>query len=276
MSETNLSNSSNLITAFKYPFSDPRWFQKLLVGALLILASMIIWLIPSIFVLGYLYRISRRIISGDGQATLPEWDDWGGLFKDGIKLFGIGFIYLLPAFIVFVAAYAVMFIPYFSIMARTFTSHGPEASPVMPSSIFMIFLMYPLMGLGMLLSLATIVFLPPAIMHATATGTFKGGFQFSEWWKVFRANLGGFFIANLLLLGNLAVLYFVITFVMMTIVLICLYPALLVAISIYIGTVTYALYAEAYRNGQAKMAVMSAKAISKVPAKGTRVITKKP
>jgi len=257
MPESTVPNTQNLITVFKYPFTDPRWFQKMLVGALLVLASMIIWVIPSVFVTGYLSRISRRIISGDGQAALPEWDDWGKLFVDGIKLVGISFIYSIPMLISILATYAMMFIPYIGMLSSMSDWSGHVMNNGFPSSFFLIFLMYPMMGVGILISLVTAVFLPPALMHVIARDSFSAGFHFSDWWKVFRANLGGFMIANLITLANLTVLYFVTYILMMTIVLGCLSPLVTIATSIYLGALTFTLYAQAYRTGQDKLAAKS-------------------
>ncbi|MGB8253230.1 MAG: DUF4013 domain-containing protein [Anaerolineaceae bacterium] len=257
MSESTVPNTQNLITVFKYPFTDPRWFQKMLVGALLVLASMIIWVIPSVFVTGYLSRISRRIISGDGQAALPEWDDWGKLFVDGIKLVGVSIIYSIPLLISILATYAMMFIPYIGMLSSMSDWSGHGMNNGFPSSFFLIFLMYPMMGVGILISLVTAVFLPPALMHVIARDSFSAGFHFSDWWKVFRANLGGFMIANLITLANLTVLYLVTYILMMTIILGCLSPLVTIATSIYLGALTFTLYAQAYRTGQDKLTVMS-------------------
>ncbi len=271
MSDKANSTPSSLITAYKYPFADPRWFQKMLVGALLILASMIIWLIPSVFVAGYLYRIARRIINEDGQAALPEWDDWGKLFVDGIKLVGISFIYSLPMLICFLVAYAMIFIPYIGMFASMFDNlqgmptYGLD--PEFPTSMFLVFLMYPIMGLGILLSLVTGILLPPAINHAIARGSFGAAFRVFDWWKIFRANLGGFMIAYLITLGNLAVLYIILYVLMMTVVLCCLYPFIMVALSIYLGVISFKLYADAYRAGLEKLSF-------EVPVKPA--LTKKP
>ena len=46
MTEPNGTFTSTLSNCFKFPFSDSRWFQKLLVGGLLVLASLIIPVIP--------------------------------------------------------------------------------------------------------------------------------------------------------------------------------------------------------------------------------------
>ena len=47
------------------------------------------------FVYGYLARLARNVIAGV-QHPLPEWDDLGDFFSEGLRLFGVGFVYMLP------------------------------------------------------------------------------------------------------------------------------------------------------------------------------------
>src|SRR5688572_3600757 len=79
---------------FTYVFDDPRWLQKILIGGLFYLASFL--LVGWFFILGYLARVVRNIIA-DVTLPLPEWEDLGGFFNEGVRLFGISLIYCLPA-----------------------------------------------------------------------------------------------------------------------------------------------------------------------------------
>lgn len=62
-------------------FADSSWFVKTVVGAFLII-------VPGLhfFAFGYIYR--QALVGRLGQAApLPEWDDWRGLFVDGLRFF---------------------------------------------------------------------------------------------------------------------------------------------------------------------------------------------
>ena len=76
-------SSEDLKQLFAFPFQDPRWQNKFLIGSLVVFAGFIIPLIPFFFVYGYMAQIMRRIIVEKGEPFLPEWDDWGKLFVDG-------------------------------------------------------------------------------------------------------------------------------------------------------------------------------------------------
>lgn len=67
--------------------ADPNWFTKCMLGVLLSLIPII-----HFFAFGYLYRLFEQ---GKRQAPLqmPEWDDWKGLFVDGLKFFFISLVF---------------------------------------------------------------------------------------------------------------------------------------------------------------------------------------
>jgi hypothetical protein len=85
-------------------FQDPNWVQKLLIGSLFTILSM--FLIGSVFVAGYAARLVRRAARGEPY-PLPEWDDLGGMFAEGLSVIGAYLIHLLPA----VAAFGILVVP---------------------------------------------------------------------------------------------------------------------------------------------------------------------
>lgn len=76
-----------------FVLSDDRWLKKLLVGTVFIFFSFLI--IPLFFIFGYMLVIVRNVMD-DLDYPLPEWDNWGKLFKEGFALFLVGFVYTLP------------------------------------------------------------------------------------------------------------------------------------------------------------------------------------
>ncbi|MBW3670903.1 MAG: ABC transporter permease [Acidobacteria bacterium] len=62
------------------------------------------------FILGYMARIVRNVVAGVDD-RLPEWDDLGEMFVEGVKLFAVAFLWYLPIFLVMVPlmVWAIMF-----------------------------------------------------------------------------------------------------------------------------------------------------------------------
>ena len=67
--------------ALTFVTDDDRWISKLLIGTVIIFFSFLI--IPLFFFYGYIIQIVRNVMAGE-KNPLPEWTDWGKLFKDGL------------------------------------------------------------------------------------------------------------------------------------------------------------------------------------------------
>lgn len=65
---------------------------------------------------GYVMRIYR------GENPVPDIDNWGNLFVDGLKLMIIGLVYAIPVFIIWAIAYGGIFLAVFSDSANTMDS----------------------------------------------------------------------------------------------------------------------------------------------------------
>ncbi|MGH9392477.1 MAG: DUF4013 domain-containing protein, partial [Vicinamibacteria bacterium] len=85
-------------------FQDPNWLQKILVGSLFTVLSF--FFIGGIFIAGYAARLVRRAARGEPY-PLPEWDDLGGMFAEGLSVIGAYLIHILPA----VLAFGILVIP---------------------------------------------------------------------------------------------------------------------------------------------------------------------
>jgi hypothetical protein len=91
--------------AFAFVFEDENWIVKILIAAaILLLGTLFSWLllIPLILAFalvgGYSVEITRRVIRGELDG-LPEWDDWGALLANGLKVMVIAIVYALPLII---------------------------------------------------------------------------------------------------------------------------------------------------------------------------------
>src|SRR5262245_34063546 len=87
----------DFIRAFTFVTEDPDWIKKILLGGLFTLLGGLC-LIGTPFVAGYGLRVIARTARGEAR-PLPEWDDWGGLFMDGLKAVGLYLVCLLALLI---------------------------------------------------------------------------------------------------------------------------------------------------------------------------------
>jgi hypothetical protein len=76
--------------AFTFVTEDKDWIKKLAIGALFVIIPFLILL-----VIGYQILIIRNVIDGKDR-PLPEWEDFGQLFMDGLIVFVALFVYALP------------------------------------------------------------------------------------------------------------------------------------------------------------------------------------
>jgi hypothetical protein len=96
--------------AFKYPSTD---FKKIIILGILSITSFLI--IPAFLNLGYLFRILKTSINGSEEP--PEFDEWGNMFIDGLKVFLVILIYtIVPTVLIMIGIWASL-IP--MVMAQT-------------------------------------------------------------------------------------------------------------------------------------------------------------
>lgn len=76
--------------AFKYP--SAAWTKMVILGVILIIP------IVNFIGLGYLFRILKATFAGIDE--VPDFDDVGDMFIDGLKIFIVGIIYAIPLIII--------------------------------------------------------------------------------------------------------------------------------------------------------------------------------
>ncbi len=228
-----------LVEALRYPFHQKRWKEKLLIAYVLHLFA---WLVvPALPLHGYFYRMAREIIAS-GRAVLPEWDDWQGDFRRGLRWWGFLLLVTLPLTLIgvlWISALILMF-------TSTFTSSNTQEFPPAPL-VFLPLAQMVIFPLTIVYGLALLFFAPPALLHIAVQDRFSAAFDIRGWWAVFRANWEGFLLASLIVLALL------LTFNYLTQALFwltCLFGLFLhPAVYLYLALVGIYLFAHAYRNG---------------------------
>jgi hypothetical protein len=246
----SMTSADGVLQTIAFPFKDKNWLKKVAIGSALALLSGL--LVPAIIISGYAFRIMKQVINKNEDPTLPEWEDWGGLLRDGFRLWGAGMIYSLPMLLLMFAGWGVMFVPWIIEMVNL--SSQQYASPDSMGVIFI-----PMMiGMGMIflaipLGLVTSFLQAPALGHLVARDSFKAAFRIKEWWPILRTGIGIYIVEVLVMmgvsfLGNMAIqiLYF-------TIILACLTPFAM-AIYLFLTSIySHTFIALAYRDARKKM-----------------------
>lgn len=233
-------NNFNLTEMLYFPVRDREARIQFLYTALAYLAACIIPIVPMIILFGYIARMLRGIIKEGKSPHMPVWGDMEGLFKDGLRLFGIRMIYMLPLFLLMLPVFAIFFLFPVLMSSGNFDSD-------LPWQMFIIFIPMLCMLPVWLYSLMIGVLLQVAECHVIANDSFSAGFRVKELWRLFRANLGGFLLAYAITFGISMVLVIFMQVLYFTIILICLLPFVMPFAYAYILLVSGAVEAIAYR-----------------------------
>jgi len=249
--------TDNLKELLAFPFQDQDWKNKLLIGSLIVFAGFAIPLIPFIFLYGYMMQIMHHIIAEKGKPFLPKWDDWGKLFIDGVKLLGVVLVYMLPVIILMmIGSFIIFLLPMLGIpVAIIGGEENPEAAGAIMGILGIVSMIafFIIMGISIIYGLAIGIVLPATMGHVAATGDFGAAFRLKEWWAIFKANVGGFLLAYLIVFAVSMVLNSLLMFLYCTIILCCIAPLLTAPITLYTLIISGALFGEAYRDGIQKV-----------------------
>lgn len=162
--------------AFGFVFEDDQWVVKiLLAAAILLLGIAFSWvlaiplIIAALLLSGYSVEITRRVLQGNAD-SLPEWDNWGNLIMDGLRVFVIGLVYALPPILVSICL---------SIPTGIFSedAEGVSAFFGLIMSCF-----------NFLWAIALSLVLPAAIGHFVAKDDLGAAFRFGEVFGLVRDN----------------------------------------------------------------------------------------
>ncbi len=231
---------------FAFPFRDPRWKEKMLVGGLIALVSLVIW--PLYLALGgYAMRVMRGTIE-TGEPKLPEWDEWGELFLDGLRYFAVMFVYLIPVLVVMCCIMVIWMGVFPASMA-----YADRAPVVAAGGMALYGLSFVAMGVVMIPAFFLSYLALAAITRVVALGDLSAGFKFGEVWQLGKTGVKNYVLAFLVVYGLSFVTGLVSQVLIYTVVLCCLYPFVLAAWTFYAQAMTGALFGLAYRETAANL-----------------------
>lgn len=214
--------------AFSFQFKDDEWIKKFLIAALFTLIP----IIGPLFLAGWGLEITRRVIVKDPE-PLPPWNDFGNYLVKGIQLIVIGFVYALPIILVQTCIQSVY-------IAGSENIYNDDTFAVI-AVIFQT-------CLGCLTFLYSIflgLFLPAAIGHFAAEGSFGAAFRVGEIFNILKNGFAAYLIV--------LVFSFVLPFIAMLGLMFCLIGVFFTAP--YTMMVFQYLIGEAYRATKLDMGV---------------------
>ena len=95
---------NDLGKAFTFPFKDPNWLSKLLVGALFLILS--IFVVGIFIIAGYFVQTIQRVMRREENA-LPEWTDIGVMLVVGFKFCVVYLLYVVPILLIMTPVFAI-------------------------------------------------------------------------------------------------------------------------------------------------------------------------
>jgi len=170
--------------SFTFVTEDPEWVKKVLIGGVFTLACVLLVGVP--FVLGYFSRTLRNVAAGAAR-PMPDWDDLGGLFGEGLRLTAVYLLYSLGVLAVVALPAGALLVP--AMLLSGSGSGSSEAVAALGALGIVAFY-----GLVILFSLALAVYLPAALARSALRGTVADGFAWREILGFIHANLGNYLV----------------------------------------------------------------------------------
>ncbi|HRQ37400.1 MAG TPA: DUF4013 domain-containing protein [Chloroflexota bacterium] len=207
--------------AFGYISEDKEWTKKLLLGA-------VIGAIPiaNFAIFGYQIQVARNVAAAVAQpesdlgSPLPDWNDFGRLFADGLRFIAVFFLYMLPVFLLIGCLSAGMIV----LTAGQAELYASSSAPPPPEFFVLFGLMF---ACAMPYSLLLYAFWPMFGIQIARRGSVGSCLQFAEMWRLARAQPTDYLLIVLIFFG----LYMGVSLVML--------PALIV---VFIPCIGYFIY----------------------------------
>ena len=170
--------------SFTFVGEDPEWLKKVLIGGAFMLACTILVGLP--FVLGYFSRTLRNVAAGTSPA-LPEWDDLGSIFEEGLRLTAVYLACTLGVLVVLGVFAAGLLLPVFLASG----SGGPHGALDALGALGIV----AFYAIAILVSFAMALYLPAGLTRAALRGNIGDAFAWRENLAFIKTNLANYALA---------------------------------------------------------------------------------
>lgn len=227
--------------SFTYQFDDERWVTKLGIGALISLIPII-----NFAMAGYEVEIIRNVASHAAH-PLPDWDQFGRKFRDGLILTLAGLVYSIPGLILLVLLFGLLVATGAGAQAGRF--RGVSRPLTAASIVLFIGLTAGLLAYSLLLSILR----PVILIIFSQEGTFASCFHVGEIVRVLSQRTGPFFTTWLVVIVAALAIGAIVAFINIVVGWIpCLGWTL--GFLLAFGAATYLITVDAYIFGQLRLA----------------------
>jgi hypothetical protein len=165
--------------AIQHPFEDKDWAVKMLIGAGVSLVPILNFAMN-----GYALQVQRNTALGQ-DVPMPRWDDLGKHLTDGLKIFVVQLIYMIPILIITFGLMTMSLV--FGVSADSM--RGSVRDAVGTGFIVLT------LGVTCLLLLYGLVFafiIPATTIQVARTGQIGSAFNFSEMLALIRRRTGDY------------------------------------------------------------------------------------
>lgn len=166
--------------AFQFYFEDPDWVRKTLMGSLFYILAML--LVGAPLVAGYVVQVTQRAARGEPR-PLPEWEDYGRLFMDGLQVIGLYLLHILVALIL-PGSIGCIFALIGGLGSNSDAAGGVAAIGMVLAQLLLFVIM-----------LAVMVYFPAAYIRTAVTGRFSAGLEVRENVELMKRSPGNYFLA---------------------------------------------------------------------------------
>ena len=173
---------------FTFAFRDPKALSKFVIGSLMVVLIPLFGL-GLLALLGFGVRTARGALRGD-EHPMPDWDDFGGILVDGIKVFGVIACYTLAAVVMGLGLVAIGV--FWALIGQSMGSPAVVATSVIGSLTSIFFLVFA--------ALIAKALIPAGIVQLAATGRFTAAFRLNRNVALIRANFGNYIVLLLSLI----------------------------------------------------------------------------
>lgn len=171
--------------SIRYVLEDKQWISKIVIGALMSILGFLI--VPALILQGYIVKIIRHVMNGD-RNSLPEWDNWGELLRDGFYVTVAQIVYTLPFIILMIVGGLAT-----GGLASITGSEDLAAVAATGGGLL-------LMCLAILFAIAFLFLTPAILIQYAIKDDFGATFRFGEVFDIIRNNMADILIAFLVTL----------------------------------------------------------------------------